>query len=686
MRKVVILTAGAGSRLNERTRYFNKALLKLGDQAAISHIIDLFSPESEFIVALGHLGNIVKQYITLAHPEIRITYVDIDKFSIPGTGPAYALEKCKEHLQEPFYFVACDTIIERASFIKHHMPEVDYLVYDEIPLAETARYCTLKIENGQVVKLYDKLQEGTNKAFTGFAHIQSWQDFWQAMTSNRTCIHQELQLSPVFAKLPTVYGIQMKWHDVGSEQGLLSARHVFKGIENLDKLDEELYVLHNQVVKYFHNENIVRKRIQRTHSLEGLIPQITGFSSNFYRYGFAPGEDLFQRPDIVELLPKLLNWASAHLWTDKKDCDTKTFFDACWSFYRIKTLERLGQFYTKTNLEDAQEAINGSPSLEIAHYLYSLDWKDLCVNSIPSGFHGDFQPANIVVDSSNQFKLIDWRQDFGGIITHGDRYYDFAKLYCSFLMPHPSIKNGRYKLQRSGGEIFVDITVPKPILECRDIFESWLTNNSYSVERTRLLAAIVMLNMAALHEHPLDQWLYYYSKNLLSQISYRKPMKQNVFVLDVDGTLTDGKMVYSKNGKVYKSFGADDWNALDELKKHMRIHFISADRKGFPITQRRIEQECKYDLDLVPGAGAERWEFIRNLYAKDHWHVIYMGDGLFDGYPLTQADWGITTCDALDLVKKCANFVTTRPGGNRAVAEACLHLMDRYQISRGPNF
>ena len=517
-RKVVILTAGAGSRLNERTKYFNKALLKLGDQAAISHIISLFPADTEFVVGLGHLGHIVRQYLALAHPDNLITYVEIDKFSVPGAGPAYALDKCKDHLQEPFFFVACDTIIEAPSFHANHKPGVDYMVYDTIPLADAARYCTLRVHDGQVIELYDKLPEGTNKAFTGFAHIQNWQDFWKAMSLNKIYIYQELQLSPAFAMLPCVQGIQMKWHDVGSEQGLLSARSVFKGIENLDKLDEELYVVQNQVVKYFHNAEIVRKRIHRTRCLEGLIPQLTGFSENFYRYKFVLGEDMFQRNDIVELMPRLLNWAAANLWTAKKDCDKTEFYDACWSFYRTKTLERLHKFYTKTSLEDVQEAINGLPSREIASYLSLIDWEHLCGTAVPSGFHGDFQPANIVVDSFKHFKLIDWRQDFGGIATHGDRYYDFAKLYCSLLMPHPSIKEGKYSLRRSSGEVFVDINVPGPIRDCRDIFESWLTRNGYSIGRTSLLAAIVMLNMAPLHEHPLDQWLYYYSKNLLSQI------------------------------------------------------------------------------------------------------------------------------------------------------------------------
>ena len=156
------------------------------------------------------------------------------------------------------------------------------------------------------------------------------------------------------------------------------------------------------------------------------------------------------------------------------------------------------------------------------------------------------------------------------------------------------------------------------------------------------------------------------------------------FFLDVDGTLTDGKMIYSKDGKQNKAFGPDDWNALEVIKDFMHLHFISADRKGFEITHRRIEEECGYDLDLVPGAGHQRWEHIKNNRLNKKAQILYMGDGILDWYPLIQANLGITTCDALEPIKKCADFVTTRPGGNRAVAEACLFISEKLQLGCFP--
>ena len=65
-------------------------------------------------------------------------------------------------------------------------------------------------------------------------------------------------------------------------------------------------------------------------------------------------------------------------------------------------------------------------------------------------------------------------------------------------------------------------------------------------------------------------------------------MKPNYFIIDVDGTLSSDYFIYSKKGKDYKLFGPDDSDALKILKNYLNIIFISADRRGFPITKKRV--------------------------------------------------------------------------------------------------
>ena len=46
------------------------------------------------------------------------------------------------------------------------------------------------------------------------------------------------------------------------------------------------------------------------------------------------------------------------------------------------------------------------------------------------------------------------------------------------------------------------------------------------------------------------------------------------FILDVDGVITNGKMIYDKSGKKYKTFGPDDLDALKILQSFIKIYFV----------------------------------------------------------------------------------------------------------------
>lgn len=146
------------------------------------------------------------------------------------------------------------------------------------------------------------------------------------------------------------------------------------------------------------------------------------------------------------------------------------------------------------------------------------------------------------------------------------------------------------------------------------------------------------------------------------------------FVLDVDGVMTDGRSYYSEDGKVMKVFGPDDHDALRLLEPMLEIHFVSADRRGLPISRARIERDMGFPLELV--AADERLAWIAARWAPER--VIYMGDGFYDRFVLEGVGYGISVCDADADARAAADFVTTRGGGDRAVAEACKHVLDRF--------
>lgn len=62
-----------------------------------------------------------------------------------------------------------------------------------------------------------------------------------------------------------------------------------------------------------------------------------------------------------------------------------------------------------------------------------------------------------------------------------------------------------------------------------------------------------------------------------------------------------------------------------------------------------------------------------------------MGDGIFDHYVMQNVGYSISTNNGDDNAKKYADYVTKRNGGDRAVAEACLHILDRFFETFNPD-
>ena len=110
---VFIPTAGIGSRLNEETKYINKSLVTADHKPIISHQLSLFPNDTNFVVALGYKGRIVREFLQLAYPKIKIKFVNIEPYKGNGSGLGFTLLSCKKYLMRPFIFMSCDTLVTK---------------------------------------------------------------------------------------------------------------------------------------------------------------------------------------------------------------------------------------------------------------------------------------------------------------------------------------------------------------------------------------------------------------------------------------------------------------------------------------------------------------------------------------------------------------------------------------------
>ena len=82
-------------------------------------------------------------------------------------------------------------------------------------------------------------------------------------------------------------------------------------------------------------------------------------------------------------------------------------------------------------------------------------------------------------------------------------------------------------------------------------------------------------------------------------------------------------------------------------------------------------------LELVSTTKRAEWSALR----WDLSQVMYMGDRIFDHYVFRKVAYSSAPANADPLAKKHAHFVTGRSGGDRAVAEACRHILERFSNS-----
>ena len=152
-------------------------------------------------------------------------------------------------------------------------------------------------------------------------------------------------------------------------------------------------------------------------------------------------------------------------------------------------------------------------------------------------------------------------------------------------------------------------------------------------------------------------------------------MKKILVISDVDGCLTDGKFIYTVDGKVAKIFGPHDADGVKLLKENnINVIFISADTRGFPITQRRItDMKCPiYNI-----SEADRLEWIKN-YKEKYDIVVFFGDGIHDAKVADIVDTFIAPQNARIEAKQVAEYITPSEGGNGAFLDLALYIVNKF--------
>jgi len=287
--KVLITTSGVGSRLGELTDYTNKGLIRLGDKPSISHIIESYPEETDFVITLGHYGGHVRQYLNMAYPKKTFTFVDVEKYKGPGSSLVYSILQAEEQLQCPFIFHACDTI----TFSSIPAPTTNWCASGQAPQEFTSQYRSLNVSNNFVSKINDKGCSSYDFVYIGICGINDYELFWKKIVDLYERSHFNSQLSDCDVINLMLNDVKFRnievdnWCDMGNIDSLKASKTLFKNSFNvLDKSNESIFLVDNHIIKFFHDPVVVKNRVKRAKHLNNLTPRIVQSSKNFYKYEY----------------------------------------------------------------------------------------------------------------------------------------------------------------------------------------------------------------------------------------------------------------------------------------------------------------------------------------------------------------------------------------------------------------
>jgi 3-deoxy-D-manno-octulosonate 8-phosphate phosphatase (KDO 8-P phosphatase) len=140
-------------------------------------------------------------------------------------------------------------------------------------------------------------------------------------------------------------------------------------------------------------------------------------------------------------------------------------------------------------------------------------------------------------------------------------------------------------------------------------------------------------------------------------------------LLDVDGVLSDGAIIWDEHATESKHFSVKDGQGLRRLRQKTGIKTGIVTARKSKLVERRAEE---LDFDVCFQAVRNKLEVVQRLAIEEGVqaeHIAYMGD---DWPDLPVLQWvGLPTCpaNAITTVQQACLFITNHEGGFGAVRE-----------------
>ncbi len=141
-----------------------------------------------------------------------------------------------------------------------------------------------------------------------------------------------------------------------------------------------------------------------------------------------------------------------------------------------------------------------------------------------------------------------------------------------------------------------------------------------------------------------------------------------LFLIDVDGVMTDGGIYYSSSGEELKKFNIQDGYGLVKMQQAgIEVGIITG--RVSKMVARRVEELGITKVYQNLDNKLEVYESIKKKMNLSDAQIAYMGDDEFDLPVLERVGFSAAPADAVGAVQKRVHFISKRNGGQGAVRE-----------------
>lgn len=143
-----------------------------------------------------------------------------------------------------------------------------------------------------------------------------------------------------------------------------------------------------------------------------------------------------------------------------------------------------------------------------------------------------------------------------------------------------------------------------------------------------------------------------------------------LLLLDVDGVMTDGGIIYDGNGLETKAFNVKDGHGIKMLQRHGIEVGIITGRTSLVVDFRARE----LGIELLYQGALKKLDSYCDVKQRTGLidsQIAYMGDDVIDVPVMRRVAFAAAPADALPEARKAAHYVTSLAGGRGAVREVC---------------